>query len=277
MPETVREIPITSWEHFVSVAQSAEYRSWAFRGHTDASWKLVSTLSRYLSDFQVHRDAWVTQETRILRIFRRKAHLLATYLPIEGDAFEWLALMQHHGAPTRLLDVTWSPFVAAFFALERATKDAAIWAICPPRLTSGRVRTIRASQKDEPDEIGPWVQGNYEKYFLPGDRQMVMIGEPQRMNQRLVAQSGSFLMPGVLDRPVEEIILEQAGSSAIVKFVLPASVRREGMRALYAMNITNATLFPGVDGTAKSLAFELESHWAFDPITNDPYPGYYTD
>lgn len=40
------------------------------------------------------------------------------------------------------------------------------------------------------------------------------------------------------------------------------------------MNISNATLFPGLDGLARSLAFELEHHWAFNPITMATRPGY---
>jgi hypothetical protein len=46
------------------------------------------------------------------------------------------------------------------------------------------------------------------------------------------------------------------------------------MRDLYKMNITHATLFPDIDGLARSLAFELEYHWAFDPATMERYPGY---
>ena len=53
------------------------------------------------------------------------------HVPEWEDDFQWLALMQHHGAPTRLLDFTWSPYVAAFLALERAVDDAAVWAIHP--------------------------------------------------------------------------------------------------------------------------------------------------
>ena len=68
---------------------------------------------------------WAAQEERILRIFKRKAHHFLSAGPLPDDDFEWLALMQHHGAPTRLLDFTWSPYVAAFFALQRATGDAA--------------------------------------------------------------------------------------------------------------------------------------------------------
>jgi hypothetical protein len=71
-----------------------------------------------------------------LRIFQKKAHLFLTHIPERSDTFQWLALMQHHGAPTRLLDFTWSRHVAAFFALERTTKRAAVWAVNPKRLVN---------------------------------------------------------------------------------------------------------------------------------------------
>lgn len=84
-------------------------------------------------------------------------------------------------------------------------------------------------------------------------------------------------MPGLLDLPVEQIIAEQCTAGAIVKFVIStANVREQAMSALYSMNITNATLFPDVDGLARSLAYELEFHWAFDPKTNTAFPGYHT-
>src|SRR5690348_17350973 len=100
--EAPRVIRIGSWDQFRELASGADYRSWAFRGQSDASWPLFSSLSRQLLTYKVHRDAWPQQESRILRIFKRKAHLLLQHLPEANDSFEWLALMQHHGAPTRL-------------------------------------------------------------------------------------------------------------------------------------------------------------------------------
>lgn len=267
-------ITIESWEQFQEVVGKPKFRSWAFRGQSNAAWQLFSSLSRYLKTFKVHKDAWVQQELRILRIFRRKTHLFLDHIPEENDSFQWLALMQHHGAPTRLLDFTWSPYVAAFFALERATQDAAIWALFPPKLSNKKTRTIRPSQKVEVDEIGPWIVGNYENYFLPNKHELVIIGEPQRMNQRVIAQSGTFVMPGILDKPIEEFVPE----NAIVKFTLVTEkLRKEAMAKLYLMNINNASLFPGLDGSSRSLAYELEFHWAFDPITMEKYEGYSID
>ena len=192
-------------------------------------------------------------------------------MPSSNDAFEWLALMQHHGAPTRLLDFSWSPFVAAYFALEHAAQDAAVWAVFPPGLNSSPNRTLRPSQVVTGDEVGPWVEGAYEQHFLQNTNRMAVIGEPHNMNQRLLAQGGTFVMPGVLHEPIEALV----PADSVVKFVLATDlIRRDAMAELYAMNISNATLFPGLDGLARSLAYELEHHWAFDPITMEKRDGY---
>src|SRR4026209_85575 len=117
----IRRYSVTSWPQFVTIIEKLSgFRNWAFRGQGDAKWPLRSALSRHIIVSKVCRDAWPLQEERIRRIFERKSHLHLTRPPGD-DELEWLALMQHHGAPTRLLDFTWSPYVAAFFALERAS------------------------------------------------------------------------------------------------------------------------------------------------------------
>jgi hypothetical protein len=57
--------------------------------------------------------------------------------------------------------------------------------------------------------------------------------------------------------------------------VIKMIARVATMRELYRMNISEATLFPGLDGLSRSLAFELEAHWAFDPLTGEKYEGFY--
>ncbi len=252
------------------------YRSWAFRGQSDACWPLFSSLSRYLLAFGVHPLTWTRQEQRIIRIFRRKAHLFLDNVPGQEDTFQWLALMQQHGAPTRLLDLTWSPYVAAFFALERATDEAAVWAFHAPSIGSRDNICLSDGRTVHVEEVDPRSASNFETHFLPGALPLVFIGEPHVMHQRLIAQSGTFAMPGVLDRPIEEVLAGTGrGGPAVVKFVLPAcQIRKEAMRELYNMNITHATLFPDLDGLARSMAYELEFHWAFDPYTGDPIPGF---
>lgn len=267
--EGEREIRIESWKEFRNIVESGRFDSWAFRGQRESKWVLESTLARYLKIFNIHPEAWKPQEERIIRIFMRKAHQFLSQVPGEANTFEWLALMQLHGAPTRLLDFTWSPYVAAFFALERATHAAAVWALNPPSVYNGRAGSIYKSSQKKEAGISSWINSNFEKYFLNQQESIVLIGEPYRMNQRLIAQSGTFVISAALHRPIEEMLTEDSDPGSLVKFVLDTrKVRKEAMESLYRMNITNATLFPDLDGLARSLAFELEYNWQFDPVNN---------
>jgi hypothetical protein len=82
------------------------------------------------------------------------------------------------------------------------------------------------------------------------------------MDQRLIAQSGTLVVPGVLDKPLDRILREYHGTEALIrKLVLPHQMREEAMKALYRMNITHATLFPDLDGLARSIRGELEVLW----------------
>ena len=268
-------LEINTWQDYLETATGPKYKNWAFRGQANAEWSLYSSLSRYLHDFGIHPQAWAEQEERILRIFKRKAHLYLEHVPDRDDEFQWLALMQHHGAPTRLTDFTWSPFVAIFFALERATKDAAVWAISPPQIwrTTHKISNPRRSVSTA--DLNMRTPGNFRTYFLGNDVPFVVYGEPVIMNKRLIAQSGTFVVPGTLDQPIESILASHPyPADTVVKFVLSANMRHEAMEALYSMNLTNATLFPDLDGLARSMAFELEYHWAFNPITMQKYPEY---
>jgi hypothetical protein len=266
------ELRVSSWEEFLKLITDSPYSNWAFRGQRVADWSLDTSLSRYLKNFNVNERAWTEQERRILRIFKRKAHQFLDKPPASDDDLQWLALMQHHGAPTRLLDFTWSPYVAAFFALERGLGDTAIWALNPKLniAPSGTTKHRNTSR------INPRMPGHFARYFLPNRIPFIWIGEPEVMNRRLVAQSGTFVLPGLLGQPMEEILRGYRHPEKVMaKFILPAGkVRETGMRELYRMNITYATLFPDLEGLARSMGYELEFHWAYDPRTMTRYSGF---
>jgi hypothetical protein len=275
IPTIYKQYRLRSWDEFLKIIAGAPYSNWAFRGHRKEAWPLASTLSRYFRNFHIDPRAWPQQEGRILRVFKRKAHQFLTPLPDPDDDFQWLALMQHHGAPTRLLDFTWSPYVAAFFALEHATGDAAVWALNPADISPVRVRRSPKSQQPTITTRGmdPRRKGNFARYFLKGNREIIWLGEPDTMNRRLIAQSGTFALAGVLDKPMEEVVRKYRDpKNMMAKFILPAAkVRETGLRELYRMQITNATLFPDLDGLARSLAYELEIHWAYNPRTMESF------
>lgn len=253
----LEEITVSTWDEFVSISSALD--GWAFRGQQDARWPLLSSLSRYLDAFIPDKSTWRLREERAIRIFRRKAHNYLADSSVLSNDLRCIALMQHHGAPTRLLDFTKSPFVAVFFALESAVTDAAVYALNTPKLWDATPAKNPALNRET---IDPRKTGNFERYFLQDENEIVWTGEPTEMDKRLVAQSGTVVVPGILNKSLDEILSKYRDNDALIKkIVLPQHIREEAMKALYRMNITNATLFPDLDGLAKSMRVELEVIW----------------
>lgn len=99
------------------------YRSrYAFRGLSDAGYPLQTTLSRLGGPYP-------ELERHLLRNFKKYAHRSV----VENDSvWHWLSVAQHYGLPTRLLDWTYSPYIALHFCtanIERYQLDGVIWAI----------------------------------------------------------------------------------------------------------------------------------------------------
>jgi hypothetical protein len=85
--------------------------------------------------------------------------------------------------------------------------------------------------------------------------------QPFRMNQRLIIQQGLFLCPGNPGRTFEENLLSyesQQFDQHVHKLSIARALRIDILAALNKMNITRATLFPGVDGFAQSLGINVQ-------------------
>jgi uncharacterized protein (DUF433 family) len=106
---------------------------WVFRGLADSNHSLEPAIERQTH----HKDlSWLAFERLVSLEFKSHArmHLGASLVPDSRDEFTWLAQMQHYGIPTRLLDFTYSPFVALYFAIRDQQKDkkrsgVSLWAI----------------------------------------------------------------------------------------------------------------------------------------------------
>lgn len=123
----IDEEPAT-WEALLQQLAGAG-REWLFRGQDNYSWKLATRLERDLARWPERGTdhARLAAEAEAMNTFVAKARHLLSNLP-EDDYLGWLSVMQHYGAPTRLLDWTRSPFVACYFACSgNSSEDSAIW------------------------------------------------------------------------------------------------------------------------------------------------------
>jgi hypothetical protein len=216
-------------------------------------------------------------ERALLTSFKRRAHHYLRDLPDPHDNLEWLALMQHYGAPTRLLDWTRSPYVALFFAFEAARDPngyCALWAMnltwCRPR--SRQVIEQRVCRNLNPQESlgSPTV---FNQVFLEATVDVVAPLQPFRMNDRLTIQQGLFLCPGSVEQTFLGNLKGLAPTPMIRgnlhKLRLPRKIRTDVLKALAKMNIGRATLFPGLDGFAKSLGVNVETATARGTISHE--------
>jgi hypothetical protein len=125
--------------------------TWVFRGHDSSEYSLAPSVER---DARGTRLEWKALEGEMLKEFQIKAplHIRSAHLPSSGDKLSWLALMQHYGVPTRLLDFTYSPYVGLYFALRhsaigRCKSPPEVWAIDLAALNvSGTRQSERADE-----------------------------------------------------------------------------------------------------------------------------------
>ena len=274
-------IRFDSWEDAFSCATRMD--NWFFRGHADASWRLESSLERAAGVDAGDSFRWDHIEKWMLRQFKGSAHHHLAHTPDDDDLLEWVALMQHHGAPTRLLDCTYSFPVATFFAAKDATSEFAIWGFNWHQLRLSACSRFGLDDKVKNSAYDFHVKMHeMANLFLKREASgaLVFPVDPTRQNERRAAQQGLFLFPcdptstfmhnlaclfpdgnfeSVNDdchvTPYDRDNYDRVKMSRLklLKFILPHRERRNTLDELYKMNIHEASLFPGLDGFARSL------------------------
>lgn len=259
-------LTINSWEHLQHVYESRfalrGTRRWVFRGQQNTIWDLKPSLERIVCDrVGLIPSCMSDVEAFLLERFQRHLHRYQSRVPAEDDHLEWLALMQHHGAPTRLLDWTYSCYIALFFALELAPLDTtcAIWAIDQIWLFN--------CLKERPDRSVREAFNINPQLRSPGSAQPLLTTPvtsvaplvPYHLNERLAIQQGVFLVPLNLESSFMDNLRAVAQPSELREHVLKLEipvireVQYQMLVSLDRLNVHRISLFPGIDGFAQSM------------------------
>lgn len=261
----IAEHKLSSWNDIHHYAKPL----WIYRGQHSKEWPLKTLLERCCEHQGVCLSDRNTVEIGLLREFRRAYHQYASHVPKAESVIEWLSLMQHHGAPTRLLDFTYSIYIAAYFAVEAAHTDCAVWAINGQWAMKEAVVAFEQAGKPDSRTLTEDIQEDHEKTFYPlfFERPFVKSATPLnpfRLNERLRTQKGVFLVPGDATIGFMENLEALSGhSDNAIKVIIPFDMRHEVLERLYDMNISRTSLFPGLDGYAQSLGIY---HLAYHPV-----------
>jgi FRG domain len=207
------------------VHEHASHR-WVFRGQS-SHWALKPTVGRSAA-YKPEMERLLLDE------FKRSAlpHLDRNRLTSDWD---WLAVAQHHGLPTRLLDWTTNPLIACFFATGVHGKSK----------QDGEIYSYQASEvgyyaPEKPDEAGPF------SITKPG------FFRPSALAARIVSQRGLFSIQPVPDQAWHL-------SKKADKFQIPVTFKAEFRRALFNMGADSAFIMSDLDGLAATLKWRFEN------------------
>lgn len=219
-----RTIELPSLEAFLSIAVPPIESVVIYRGVSDASYDLLPSVGRWKGP----EHSRIHFERQVFEDFKSRA---IGYLNVQPkNQWEWLFLAQHHGLPTRLLDWSSSPLVALHFALrEDKQTDFALYAL---NFSYGVI------SHDIPLFLGD------DPLALKEPAQIC----PTYISDRVERQMSIFTIQPDPWTPLRD-------RNEMRKYVFPKKSRRDMLRRLQYLGITNCSLTPGLDSLAKDIAF----------------------
>jgi hypothetical protein len=241
-----------------------------FRGQAQSPWTLLPTLPR---ETPANKCGWqeiIRLEQELAHQFRQEAHrtLPQAVLPRQDYILDWWPLMQHYGAPTRLLDWTLSPYVALYFAVDRHwEEDGAVWWFKAATAENLMLRRF-------PDFLS-----RVNALFHPRDADDPFVDPPpilisfelKRTVDRIGNQQGFFTL--CLDASEDHVkvlaeLAQYAYGPHCEKIIVPKELKPEFLRELHLMNVTGKSLFPGLDGLGRTMTeiSRLSGHFGPPPI-----------
>ncbi len=198
-----------------------------YRGVSNIEHKLITTLGRVKLKTN---DTFKSVEKRVLNVFKERSLPFLSTVP--SSDWEWLALAQHHGLPTRLLDWTRNPLVAAYFSVKKDNEENSVIYV----LNQKKQPLVEVKKHGDPLSI----TGEPLRYI------------PSHVTDRIIVQNGLFTFhPEEPDEPFD--------TKEIERIVIPKSARKRLKKDLYRYGVHEAAMFPGLDGLASHVKWMNET------------------
>ena len=216
---------------------------YAYRGMDSASFDLSTSLMRIEN---------TGMESHLLRNFKKFAR---ASLKDERNDWELLAVAQHHGLPTRMLDWSFSPYVALHFATSDLThyhEDGAVWCLDTDQVHAHLPPSLKHRLND--DDLLVFTVELLDELFknmndfeqLKGDDDFVICLDPPSIDERIVNQYAMFTIMSNRDRGLDDWLKQYPG--LYKKIIIPAELKLEVRDKLDQANVNERIIYPGLQG-----------------------------
>lgn len=217
-----------------------------FRGQSRSEWALDPKISR-ADDGR--------PESHLLNRFRQSASYILQQPQQSLTDFDWLFLMQHHGAPTRLLDWTESALVGLYFCIsENLDSEGALWVLAPCDLNA-----ISNYQPEYQYEIPSFEDSQLQNYAPKTvaaetkTRLLPMAAIAVRNSPRMHAQQGVFTIAHRGESKLDSLAASRPESRFLWRYIVPADAKRVLRRELALLGFGKFQLFPELTSIAEGV------------------------
>ena len=242
-------------EHRSAVEKDLDSVPLWFRGHRDEKWTLETTLKR--------QGVQPEREPELLNRFRQNAaNYLGAQRPSDSSEWEWMFLMRHHGAPSRLLDWTESALIGLYFAVEQRPRAAGaeadetaghVWVLLPTVLNAAcNVRDPDSKEGRTVPMFGLTPDSGLNVYETRPVSRATSSSVPPAAGQgvrnfpRMEAQQSTFTVHHADQKPLET----WHDDTHVWRYIVPSEAK-QGLRAeLRAAGINRLSLFRDLDSAA---------------------------